>query len=355
MLSLANTTEKLRSVLKIGAVIAIIFFVIYLFVSGGVLIKNIFFPDAPTAPQEAFGQLPEVLFEQKGSAAINYQINTISGELPTTLPNKMYVYKIAHQKPDLLALQNARSIVSAAGFEESEIKISDATYQWANPTTGAVIKYDINARDFEIRSNFIANQNLLLSPIFPDEDRIKKNVTELLNLLRVNMNGLSYNDQSLKYYAFSGNNLVLVDNLFNAKTVRVNLYNNNIQNELGDFPFVYQNPELTTVTLLVSFPSSSRMIVLEGDSYNHALLEESSDYPIKSAVEAFEDLKSGQGYLFNPNSLNSIQITNVFLAYYLDKNTNEYAQPVFVFEGINAKAFIPAVKNTPQLLEETSR
>lgn len=354
MSSLANTTEKLRSTIKIGGIAIGSIFILYLFIIGGVFLKNMFFPTPPDAPEQLFGQLPEIIFEMNASAAINYQLNTISGELPTNLPNKMLVYKLDTPRPDLLALKSARSIASNSGFKNGETKISDNIYQWSNPSTNAVLQFNVNTKDFEIRSNFLTNQNIIANAVFPNEDRMKQYASDLLGLLRVNQEGLSYNERGAKYYTFSGNTPTQVDNLFNAKAVRLNLYNNDIQNELGTFSFVYPNPEFPLVTILAAFPSSTRMIVLESESYNKIITDESSDYPIKSPSEAFSDLEGGMGYLYNPNSLNTIQITEVYLAYYLDKNITEYAQPVYVFEAIDSRAYVPAIKYVPQLEESTS-
>jgi len=356
MSSLASTTEKMRSLLKVGAIIAAVLFGIYLLFFGGVIIKNIFFPTAPDLPKEAFGKLPPLEFDQIPDPTISYQINTVSGDLPTDFPDRMLVYKIAQPKPDLLALQNTRRIAATAGFTQFETKISDTVYQWQNPSTNAHIQFNIVTKDFEIKSNLAANQAIISSPVFPEESEIKKDVREYLNSLQVDMEGLDFRDDSIIYYTLSGNTLQQTTNINIAKLVRVNLYNKNIINDLGDYKFVYPNQEFPNVTLIIAYPSQSRAIVLEGESYNHKiLLDDFSDYPIKTAAEAFDELKGGNGYLFNPNNLSSIQITEVYLAYYLDKTTTEYAQPVIVFEGINAKGYVPAVKDTPQIEETASK
>lgn len=354
MSSLAGTTEKLRSIIKVAAIIGGIIFVIYLFFLGGVFVKNIFFPEAPEGPAQAFGELPEIVFEPKASPAIDYQINTTSGNLPTNLPTRMIVYKLEQPKPDLLALQNTRSIASVAGFREGETKLTDSMYQWSNPTTNAVIRFDINKKTFEIRSNIPANQAILANATMPSEDRIKQYVSDLLRSLEVNTDGLSYTDKSFQYYSFINNQLVPLDNSFNAKAVRVSLYNNNITNDFGEFSFVYPNPDYPLVSVLVAFPSISRMVVLEAESYNKIVTDEFSEYAIKSAEEALSDLQSGTGYLYNPTNLGAIQITDVYLAYYLGKDTEEYAQPVYVFEGINSRAFVPAAIYSTQSAEVTS-
>ena len=348
MSSLANTTEKLRSVLKISAIVLGAAFLLYLFVSGGVIIKNIFFPPPPDTPLQEFGELPEMVFKEKASAAIDYQLNTVSGELPTNLPNKMFVYKIEKPRPDLLALQNSRKIANAADFKQGETKVSDSIYQWANPAVNSLLQYNLNTKDFQIKSNLVTVESLLNSASIPDEDRIKQYVGELLNKFDVDRNDLYYNENSFKYYSLSGGNLTQVDNIFNAKVIRVSLFNKNIENELGEFGFVYPDPNTPLVSLVVAFPSSGRMITIEAKVFNKVITEESSDYPIKSPAEAFDELKQGKGYLYNPNDSGSVQITDVYLAYYLDESTEEYAQPVYVFEGTTARAYVPAVKSSSQ-------
>lgn len=354
MSSLAATTEKMRSLLKIGGLIGVILFGLYLFISGGILVKNIFFPNAPTAPVQGFGQLPEIVFEQKSSPAIDYKINTLTGELPTNLPSKMFVYKLLQPKPDLLALQNSKNLATIAGFKEGEIKISSTEYRWTNPGTNSTITIDINNKNFEINSNLALNQSIISNSLIPEEERIKQHISNYLQSLGVDLEKLSFREESLVYYTFSNNILTKTDNSFTAKAIRVNLYNKNIENEQGNFAFVYPNPEFPLVTLLVAFPSSSRMIVLEGKSYNKIVTDESSDYPVKSPTVALDELKSGKGYLHNPNNLNTVEITDVYLSYYLDENTNEYALPVYVFEGINSRGFVTAVQFATTSAEVTS-
>ncbi len=351
MSSLASTTEKMRSLIKIGVIIGGAIFMLYLFIMGGVFVKNLFFPTAPEGPKQEFGELPQIVFEQIPDSTINYQINTVTGELPTNLPTRMFVYKLEQPKPDLLALQNARSITSSAGYNQGELKISDSIYQWSNSSTNSSLQYDINEQTFRINTNILSNQNIINNAVIPDEIRIQQNLNDLLNTMRVEFSGLAYSEQSIKYLDA---NLNPVDNPINAKVVDVSLYNNTIENDLGTFNFVYPNPPKSLVNFIVAFPSSHRLILLEGNSHNKVLTEEFSDYPIKSVTDAFEELKNGSGYLYNPTQLRNIQITNVFVAYYLDENTKEYAQPVYVFEGVNATAYVPAAIYTIQSVESTS-
>jgi len=353
MSSLAGTTEKLRSIIRIGVLVAAALFAVYILIVVGIFIKEVLFPSALPLPEQAFGKLPPLRFEQSPPAGIQYLVNTSTGRLPADFPDRILVYKIEQPKPDLLALQNVRRMTSIAGFKDQETKISDTLYQWTNLSSNAIIQYDINTNNFEVRSNYLSAQNLLTNSGFPDEDRIKKNISEFLNSLQVNISSLSFSDNSLIYLIPSVNGLQKAQNPYDGKVVRVSLYNNAIENNSGTLPIVYPNPEYSILSFILSYPSPSRMFVLEGESYNHIISkEEFSDYPIKTAEEAYKDLESGNAYLYNPNDEKTIQITDVYLAYYLDKNTSDYLQPVVVFQGVNARAYVPALKELSDLSSE---
>ncbi len=346
MSSLAKITEKSRTLLKFCAIILAILFGIYILFTIGGFIMNIVNPPPPIMPEQAFGELPGLKFTPP-TGNITYQINTTNGRLPI-LPSKMYVYRIAQPKSDLLAIQNSRIIVGNAGFTDQEIVISENVYQWTNPnfTHNPSIQYDTVTKNFTIQSNYLAFPNILTNSGFPDEDRIRQHVAEFLTTLKVNQTSLEF-DPNIQYFTVNGPTLTPLDSIFNAKIARINLNHKPIQNELSKtpFPFVYPEPDISLTSLLISYPSRSRVAILQGEVYAYTiLLDDFSDYPIKTAEEAFEELKNGNGYLYNPTNKTDIQFTNVYLAYYLDKTTSEYVQPVVVFEGADVVAYISAVK-----------
>lgn len=70
-------------------------------------------------------------------------------------------------------------------------------------------------------------------------------------------------------------------------------------------------------------------------------------YPLRSAEQAWEDLKKGQGIVVSSESeLGEIKIQKVFLAYYDPAVYQEYVQPVYVFLGNNEfVAYVSAVRD----------
>ena len=80
----------------------------------------------------------------------------------------------------------------------------------------------------------------------------------------------------------------------------------------------------------------------------HMSLQENefATYPLKTASEAWEDLKSGKGFIANlgDNNEGVLKIRRVYLAYYDAGVYTEFYQPIVVFEGDNKfTAYVPAV------------
>lgn len=68
-------------------------------------------------------------------------------------------------------------------------------------------------------------------------------------------------------------------------------------------------------------------------------------YPTKSAEQAFDDLKGGGGVVVLEPDKPQVSITSVYLGYYLSQNYSPYLQPIFVFEGPNFVAYVPAISS----------
>ena len=74
-------------------------------------------------------------------------------------------------------------------------------------------------------------------------------------------------------------------------------------------------------------------------------------YHLKTSEQAYQELQNGKAYFAQfPQNQTQITITNIFLAYFDGKSPQLYMQPVFVFEGENFLAYVPAI--APPWVEE---
>ncbi len=338
MANLVNVTRESRLILKIGGIGAGIILFLYIIVQGGTLFRNIFFPKPPPLPLQALGKLPHVKFPSTGTTGIQFTVNTVDGSLPV-LPDRVNVYKLTHPEPSLLALENAKQTVDSEDFVENQTKLSDTLYQWTQARTGIVLQYDIVTKNFSISSNYLSNPILTSQNLIPAQDQIKSDVMGFLHSMQANTANIDTEKTKVEYLENSNGTLIAARNLGSARYARVTL----IQQAVDSIPIIYDTPNDSILTFIVAYPGNN-FEVLEGQYFNHEPdLTQKSDYPIKTASQALEDLKNGNAYMINPQNLTNVDITNVELKYYLNRESKEYLLPIIVFSGINFTAYVEAL------------
>src|SRR6266404_5428692 len=132
-------------------------------------------------------------------------------------------------------------------------------------------------------------------------------------------------------------------------TYTINTVNGSLPSDFPDRPIIYPHPPYSTMNFLVASGENQATVV--SAIYNHQTVnlqpDKNATYPIKSAQQAFDDLKNGKGYIASYNGSDSqILISNIFLAYYIGVTDQDYLMPVIVFQGQNGFfAYVPAVTN----------
>lgn len=341
MASLANVTKETRLILKGGGIILGVILVLYFTIKGGTIFRNLFFPKPPPPPEQALGKLPHITFPSQGTSGIQFRINTVDGQLPI-LPSRANVYKLTQPEPNLLALEAAKKAVSSDGFSDNQIRLSDTVYQWTQTRTGINIQYNIVTKNFTISSNYLTNPFLASTNLMPQQDTIKQDLSSFMQSLSVDLSNIDTDKTTVELLEQNNGNLIAAQNLGNARFARVTLHQKNVD----DIPIIYDDPNNSILTFIISYPESNFKVV-DAQFYNHQPdLTQKSDYPTKSAALALEDLKNGNAYMINPQNLTSVDITNVELKYYLNKDSSDFLLPVIVFTGINFTAYVEAIPST---------
>lgn len=360
MASLVKVTKEGRIILKVGGAIIGILIVLFMVVKGGTAFRNVFFPKPPPPPQEGLGVLPSIAFPSVGAPGIQYTINTLDGQLPSScfppncsdkqIPSRVNVYKIIRPEPTLLSLQNAKQTLDSVNFVENQTKVgnSDTLYQWTQSRTGVIIQYDIVDHNFTISSNFLTNPFLASSSLLPDEKTIISDTKTFLGTINAKLDDIDFDNAKVEYLQLLNGNLVAAQNLGSARFARVTLS----QKPIDNIPIVYDLPNESIISFVVSYPPGSSLQVVDGQFYDHVADPAiKSDYPVKTALQALDDLKNGKGYVVNPQNLTNVDLTNVELKYYLNRNSRDFLLPVIVFTGINFTAYVDAIpadtKNQP--------
>lgn len=344
MTSLEKTVEITKKVLIgffIGLGSIIFIFILLTIISS---IKNMFFPTPQPPPNVSFGKLPIISYETTGlKNTFTFTLETNTGNLPI-LPNRERVYKINNPAPNFLNLSNATNIASQNNFTSPPLAISDIVYKWDSSTPSSSLIMNVVDNNFNYSYNFLSDQSVLQAINLPDTSTAVQVATnffsQYITKLPSNINTVNAPTSLLM---FNNANIIASPSFSQTQIIRVDFYQNNINN----LPIYYPNYPSSLMYAYVGGGETSPQILKASYFYKN-ITSENSTYPIKTAVQAFDELKKGGGYIsssYNGVSKN-INVRNVSLGYILYSDAQNYLMPVIVFKGDNNfYAFISAVTN----------
>ncbi len=371
---------------KGGLTIVLSFILILLlvfFFKIGNFIQTILFPPKIAPPNEAYGKLPPINFPQSTvHGQFTYTINTIDGSLPQNFPDRLIVYPMIISQPNLLNLDNAKSVMASWGFIDqagnplTEIPLGGPIYEWNEPSGfQRKIIYNIINQNFTMTSNYLISLIVLNAQNLGDQNGAINTVQTFLNNANlfptdVDITLTQNPPPDKKYYTtpqlFSiiNGELTPTTSLSSAQVIRVDLYQKEIdysliagkdqnlthfQNFDMKMPILYPHPPFSTMNFLVASGQNEADVV--SAIFNHQSINlqpnQQATYPIKTARQAYDELKNGKAYIaaYNGTS-NQILINKVYLAYYIGNTQQDYLMPIIVFEGQNGFfAYVPAITN----------
>jgi len=376
-MTLHSSTEVIKKVfifcaIGIGSIILLV-----LVFRLGVIIKNIAAPPKTVPPNQAYGPLTPLQFPNSLIANnFIYNLNTLSGTLPADFPDRLNVYPLVKNPPNLLNLNSIKTKVQTLGFFDQqgntlpEKSIGNGIYEWDEQKgINRVIKFNVVTFDFSMTSNYLSSPTVLSAQNISDENNaIQTAQTFLQNI------GLLPTDIDLAKTQTPGQdvNYIIFPQLFTIKNgvlthatslsatqvIRVDLYQKDVSYDLDtgrpgaakikmDLPILYPHPPYSTMSFYVA--SGQNNAEVDALDFTHREISFGTDvatYPIKTAQNAFDELKNGNAYIASySGSDKQILISNVYLAYYIGGENQDYLMPIIVFEGQNNFfAFVPAVK-----------
>lgn len=383
-MTLHETTENFKkgsiaTAIGIGSLLLIV-----MIFRVGITIKNILFPPTIEPPNMAYGQLPSLTFPVNVvEGDFVYKINTASGNLPEDFPDRLNVYPIVKDSAGLLNLKTVESKIKTLGFLDSESKLlpgtplGDGDYEWSDPSgTQKNIVFNIVTFNFTLTSNYVNSNAAREGRTLSTQQAAIQTVQSYLTTLElfpedIDIEKTKNPDPELNYitfpqlYGISQDGILTPStSLLEARVIRVDLYQKNVQYELNtgisndkkelqkvkvDLPILYPHPPHSAMNFFVAAGVSDAE-VSEAHFFHQKIdlkPEIVGTYPIKSPEEAFEELKAGKAYIaaFAEPGDSQILISKVYLAYYLDEKAQDYLMPIIVFEGQKGFfAYVSAVK-----------
>ncbi len=374
-MSLHKATEMIKK-LGIGAGIGIgLIIVVVLIFRISVMFKNIVAPPKITPPNQKYGVLSSLQFPQSEiNDNFTYSINTISGTLPQ-FPDRLNIYPLVKDSPNLLNLDKAKAKAETLRFADQqgkvvpEISLGNGKYEWNEPIgINRKLQFDIVTFDFIISSSYLSSLTVLGAENLSDENNAIQTVQDFLSSIEllptdIDLTKTQNPSKDITYntypqlFAIRSGTLIPTTSLSSAKVIRVDLYQKDLEYNLDTgkkgaakvklkLPVLYPHPPYSSMSFWIA--SGQNNAEVDASSFVHRYISTDSPgtYPIKTVQAAFDELKNGDAYI--PSYVGTdkeILINNVYLAYYLGGENQDYLMPIIVFEGQNNFiAYVSAIK-----------
>lgn len=344
MANLSRISDVTRKIVEIVAAIILGIILLVVLFRVGVFIKEIISPTPPPAPTVAFGKLPAQSFPiSLNQSSFTYTVNTLSGQLPT-LPDRITVYKLQQPTPNLLGLQKAKDIAKTAKFINDPTAISDTVYKWTTTDPfNQSFTMNIQSFDFLFTGDYKTNTTVTTAAHMPDETTAQTVSQQFFDGVMPLPDYIDTSQTKTTLLAINGQNLIPASSLSTAQLIRFDYFPKVVDN----LPIYTQNPTQSLIYTLVASGDSDYPQVVEAQYYHKGITSQKATYPLKTAQQAYDDLKNGKGFIAaNPSGNTNINITDVTLGYYVDASTQQYLWPIIVFQGDQGfYAYVSAVQD----------
>ncbi len=308
---------------------------------------NIYLPSLPKVeikPDNKFGILPKIVFGQSSATIsasptqLKYSLDTPTGNLPTNLPKIVKVYFIPQLGTTLLAPDRARALANGFSFNNGPEFISQTQYRFTDDNNGEFL-IDLNTGNFKYAHRLIATDSAQFQALGPNP--LVDTLGDQISMAQDFRNFLS--SKNLIKEQLSNGKIKVIYEKGTAKlsdNARVSMW----QNDVDQIPIVTTKFDAGLVSALVTkFQDESQKFLILDYTYWPIDFNNLSTYSIKGIDLAYNELKSGQGTILISPPKNQVSITNIYLAYLLGEDYNAFLQPVYVFEGPQFGAVVPAI------------
>jgi hypothetical protein len=303
-------------------------------------------PAPPPPPTVSFGKLPKISFPANSSGNIILNLELPTQEFPA-FSDRAKVFVMPYKKTSFLAYDQAKAIAAGYGFANEPEAINTDIYKWTNPSPiTSSLRLNIIDGSFEYVYNWQEDQTILQEKNIPGQVQAINDTKDFVSRSTGSSTDLLNAQGKVNYFKVSGTRLLPAMSLAEAQFTQVDLYRASIDT----LPVATQIPDQGIISALLS-GSQGKQFLKVNNNYFPVNYEQYATYPIKTASQAWEDLKNGKGYIAKlPENQTNITVRRIYIGFYETYEPQSYLQPVFIFTdnedffGSNKfVAYVPAI------------
>lgn len=285
-------------------------------------------PIVEEKPDTRFGILPAINFPSStvSSSNFSYSIDSTTGNLPkvgidTGFEKLQKVYFVNITFASLLSSEKSQNLAEKFGITSPPQILSETNYVFSE--NNKTLKVNLDSGNFSYTNEATISGNETLD----DDTKLIADFNQTLNTLGI-----------LKPDLQNGRGKVRTE----ASAAQISLWPASIDNK----PIMTSKLD-TSILFAKVYKSASDLQKYFSLNFTYYPIDTTTfaTYPIKTAEAAFEDLKNSKGVIVLEPKLPKVSITSVYLGYFLSDNYSPYLQPIFVFEGPQFAAYVPAISS----------
>ncbi len=298
-------------------------------------------PPVEEKPDTKFGLLPPINFPDSkvSTSSFTYSLDTTTGGLPKVGADPGFekiakVYFVTKTFTTFLSADRAGALASKFGLTTPPEILSETKYKYSNQMKTLNVSLDSGNFSYTNEATISAKINL-------DEDnKLISDFKQTLQSLGVMKDDLRNSRTKVVLLRNDPGGLTPTKLRSEASAAQVSLWPSPIDKKLvftADF-----DRSLVNAIVLGSADKLDNYLSLSF-TYYPLDLSTFATYPIKTAEDAFENLKNGKAVVITEPSTSKVSISSVYLGFYLSSDYSPYLQPIFVFEGPNFVAYTSAI------------
>ena len=343
MSSLTKIAYYTRKAVILGIIGFICFFILKGLLNFGVNQWQTSHPNPTPAPNVLFGKLSKIKFPQsKYSYPQNFTLEIIGDQLPEASPSAK-VYQIPKKLPSLLASRRAQEFANRLKFENPPVSKTPTEYSFIDPSLPLKkLGLDIVNYNFVLKYDYLKDDGVFQEGGPPQPQQAKEEAQSFFQNTNNFPPDFRQGEIKTTLLRFSGEKLLPASSLSKTHVIRVDFLRSGVE----DVPILSPEFDQSSVFAVVSGSRiEEKRIIWAEFKYFEPNYQASASYPIKNINQAWEELKTGHGFIsrWQINNQRAV-IRKAYLAYYDASEYQDYLQPIFVFEGDEEfVAYVPAL------------
>ena len=339
MATLTEVSYTTRKVIKYGGICLVLLIAGRALFLAGIDYWKKMNPPPPPPPTVEFGRLKAIQFPNQEKENINYTLQLPTIDFPE-FPDRAKVFVIPYKLPSFTIWDTAKTEAAALGFKNDPEELTSNIYRWTTTTpVTATLKMNIIDGSF-VYNYFWQEDPNIIGGRLPSESEAVEETLSFIGKAKKPGSDLINGESKVTYVKYVGNKLIPTLSISEGDLAKVNLFRANIE----EMPVVTPIPSKGIVSALLSGYLSQPVLEME---YNYFPVDYSSfaTYPIKTARQAWEELKQGKGYIASSSEVNNnIVVRRAYLGFYDSYEPQTYLQPIYIFSGDDDfLAYVPAI------------